>query len=576
MKRRIPTELVKLTRIPDSGQQAWLNSARDSAKYLVENFKSDEIILYANGPHLHAQTVLVDIAKISPLDADDLDRANIDDDDTWHIEHVCFEGEHYINLKPPMENFSCKSLVGSEKLVFVRKIEGVDRPKLPIEINQKFIHALSLHFFEERDAFCRIDEFGNHEDVIKIYRGEKLKDLHVVSMARANLEDYMAITNQALFCRFYAIRSTPDNLEFWNDYDENLHEDIDMRFRERVIKDKKSYAEGWLILRPSLTKDQIIENWKAEENNKVKQYATFIVYDRKNKRILETSCGPGHTVNYSEEDSDLPWEVSPAFFNAEVLHKYKADPEKYHITDSRIDCRGSDSWYLNAYDINEAGQVHAYICDLRTLPYKEQLYWKSFNEKPKSPISKRAFQQDILGQFSDVEDPLSDIKETIRKLDGQAPFWWKFRGSELMDATLYLATDSVLEWGQSIIALDQMVVEGFLAKELQKICDANNGKYEKNWASLKMLIACLISLGQEEAIAEKTVAPLRDLNHLRNKVSAHGNPKEKAEIAHQSRMNHGTLRNHFRVLTGRVSAALTAISKSLPDRLDKLALKNNG
>jgi hypothetical protein len=43
-----------------------------------------------------------------------------------------------------------------------------------------------------------------------------------------------------------------------------------------------------------------------------------------------------------------------------------------------IDCRGG--WSLRDFDTNEAGQVHAYICDLRNLPYQEQLYWKSFNE----------------------------------------------------------------------------------------------------------------------------------------------------------------------------------------------------
>jgi hypothetical protein len=47
-----------------------------------------------------------------------------------------------------------------------------------------------------------------------------------------------------------------------------------------------------------------------------------------------------------------------------------------------VSCRSA--WHLPGYDVNEAGQIHAYICDLRQLPYSEQLYWQSFNVEPKT------------------------------------------------------------------------------------------------------------------------------------------------------------------------------------------------
>ena len=73
------------------------------------------------------------------------------------------------------------------------------------------------------------------------------------------------------------------------------------------------------------------------------------------------------------------------FFKPQVLDKYKADREKYRLEDRTITCR--NSWYLQTYDVNEAGQVHTYITYLGNLPIEEQRYWKAFNERPKAPIS---------------------------------------------------------------------------------------------------------------------------------------------------------------------------------------------
>ena len=55
---------------------------------------------------------------------------------------------------------------------------------------------------------------------------------------------------------------------------------------------------------------------------------------------------------------------------------------------------------LNSYDVNEAGQVHAYISDLQALPNQEQVYWQSFNEEPKAKISERAFKNDFEGEWA--------------------------------------------------------------------------------------------------------------------------------------------------------------------------------
>ena len=52
------------------------------------------------------------------------------------------------------------------------------------------------------------------------------------------------------------------------------------------------------------------------------------------------------------------------------------------------------------FDLNRVGQVHAYISDLRKIPFNEQYYWRTFNENPKATVSERARVSDFHGFIS--------------------------------------------------------------------------------------------------------------------------------------------------------------------------------
>jgi hypothetical protein len=140
-------------------------------------------------------------------------------------------------------------------------------------------------------------------------------------------------------------------------------------------------------------------------DKKDKKYVEFIAYDWRNDGITAISTDPSATTNYfNANDNSLPYELSPAFFKPEVLLKYKADRDKYTVSERDVYCRSA--WCLKGIDVNEAGQVHAYICDLRDLPYAEQLHWFSFNEPPKASISKRAIANDFQGRWVTFMEPL--------------------------------------------------------------------------------------------------------------------------------------------------------------------------
>jgi hypothetical protein len=317
-----------------------------------------------------------------------------------------------------------------------------------------------------------------------------------------------------------------------------------------------------MILRPAVTVEQLIQEWKDEEDPKNRQYATFKIFDWKNKRQLETSCAPEFLSNYFErERTDKPFEISPAFFRPEVLLRFKSDPEKFELTDRTVGCR--NAWYLKTYDINDAGQVHTYIGYLADFPYDEQLYWQSFNEWPKGPISKRAFENDFEGRFSSDYDPLDMIKYKIRQLDEKPPIWWKSRGDTLLDAARYPATDSVSEWGDEILALDQALVEGFLSKPLRKLVEDAGRTPGDGWQSIRLLQDLFEAGGRTLEEARAVMEPLATLHGLRSKLKGHGAPRDRAEAARHARTEHGTLRSHFTALAARCDQTFIFVLQAL-------------
>jgi hypothetical protein len=267
------------------------------------------------------------------------------------------------------------------------------------------------------------------------------------------------------------------------------------------------------------------------------------------------------TANYFNADkNDLPFELSPAFFRPEVLSKYKADSEKYHVDDRSITCRGA--WNLRTYDINEEGQVHTYLVYLRGLPYEELLYWKAFNERPKGPISRRAIASDFEGSWNLEYDPLSSLKNTLGELRQAGVQWWTQRAQNLPGLVQYPATTSPDEWSNEILRLDQLVVEGFEERWLRKKAEELGRTPDKQFRSLKLIEECLIVLGFEVEHAQKITSPLHDVHNLRSKLKGHASGSTFTSIQRQVLAEHKTYRMHFRELCKAVDGSLQTIREA--------------
>lgn len=172
----------------------------------------------------------------------------------------------------------------------------------------------------------------------------------------------------------------------------------------------------------------------------------------------------------------------------------------------------------------------------------------------------------MLGEFIDLDDPLNVIRKTVSCLNSELPFWWQDRDKDLIETLLYPATDSVDEWAREIVALHQIVVEGFADKGLRNVILNNNGQFDKEWRSLKLVEAYLGTIGLENSTAKLTVAPLRELHELRNNVGAHSSPSRKREMVSAARKEHQDLQSHFRYLAKQVAEALVSICDYLTQK----------
>ena len=256
-------------------------------------------------------------SNVTPADGADLQDSDMPmPDDSWTIQRVWGGGEgHRMYLEAPLSSGS-KSLVGGEKLIFRRPFIGVADGPSPIELSQKLVHSLDLHFVHERSAYCRLDSRGDIEDVIKVVqlnKGSMWDHLDVVTILRKDLDAFMALSETCLVLRFDFTRVRWGSFNGWGKIKRYKRDETDT-FYDGGTDGQGSYCNGAMVVRPQLSVDDLVDAWKNEENASDRKYATFKIDDRKNEINVQTSCAPEFLSNYFQQ-SDLPWEISPAVFS---------------------------------------------------------------------------------------------------------------------------------------------------------------------------------------------------------------------------------------------------------------------
>jgi hypothetical protein len=540
------SNLTKKPKFASAEYKKWIEQD-DFVHFLQVIPKLDKWILYGSVDDLYLYSVLVPTRLVNPPNIVDIKSWSCNPFSSWGIT-IAGAGWSKISLSPPLHDSGSKTIEQGEQIVFARTFEGKQEQKSYFEISQRLTHSLELHYVPERSAYCRFDDLGDIEDVIQTTEmtfGEAGEKGRSVIMDRHVLNEYLTLTKQSLLFLFDSTRLDSKNFNGWGKQNLRDYEaSPDIWYYMGRTGGTASYIRGFQIIRSPLKKKDLPQRFGFGKS-KGREYVTFLTQDWKHNLIQECSSNPDQLGNYFIE-SDLPFEISPVFFRPEVISKYKADSDKYQFWGRSIICR--DAWELKSFDTNDAGQVFAYIKDLSHLPYKEQLYWKSFNEFPKAPISKRAFETDFEGKWAQEYDPLLSLKYALQELQEKKVWWWILHDESLIEQIQYPITKSPDEWAKEIHSLDKLVTEGFEARLLRSQVINHGGTIDNEWKSLRLLQEVLIGFGKGEIEIKNIIGPLKELNFLRNKVIGHASGDDAMKIKTQVIKEHKTYWAHFRHL----------------------------
>lgn len=559
--KKLIAALTKLDQVPAEPQQFsdWIEAGAH-LDFLRTNACADELAIYASGEYTFVHAVAVPNDRLAPVDQQDLLKWSFNPY-TSIASYVTGGGREDVWVERGLSGTGTNTLKDAVQLVFGRTFEGwTGSGGTYYELHQEYAHLAGIHWRPESRAYCRFNEHGDLEPVVSVAsREDKGSNMALVSFKWEPLEEYLAAANASLVRMFDFTLLRRSGFSGWSEGPtQEINESPDLFYRRRVMPGYAAYTRGVQILRPRRSPQAIftgiMDGWFGRKN---KQYAKFIAYDWRNKRVTKVSTDPEATTNYFEAAGNaLPFELSPAFFRPEVLLKYKADRDKYTVGERDVSCRAA--WHLEAIDVNEAGQVHAYICYLRRLPYAEQLHWLSFNEPPKASISERAVINDFQGEWVSFVQPLRKVLSIVERWRDANVAWWVLRDEKLRERVNTPLTASRDEWAEAYMDLAKLVIEGFETKAIRARLDAAQVPYDKEEKTIALLEKFLNARTGGEI---PKLDGLRTVQLLRSKAKGHAGGSEADQLAQAALMEHETFANHFQHVCARVADELEAIER---------------
>ena len=562
--RQLVDSISKLDTMPhDIGAYADWIKAGAHLDLIRRNALADELIIYASGDYTFVHTVVVPEDAYKAVDVEDLLDCRADPFDA--LAGYCWGGgRDDVWIERSDAICGSKSIQGSSQLVFARTIpESADRDRLYYEVSQEYAHITQIHFLREHDAYCRFDKLGDLEYVVSLTTNSNPGEVSLVTFKRDPLEEYLAANSSVLVRMFDFTLFDRSGFTSWSSTPEDLIRERNLYYNQKVDEKRAAYTNGIQIILPRKTKDKLFAAIKGDQIIEGSlQYVEFTALDWRNGCVTSISTNPRATTNYFRTSGNtLPFELSPVFFRPDVLLKYKSDTEKYVVSDRGIRCRSA--WELRSYDINDAGQVHAYICDLRRLPYEEQLYWKSFNEKPKTGISKRALVNDFKGEWVELTDPLLRIKTLLDRWKEKKVPWWTLRDDAAINHVSTPRTSSRDEWARAFANLSKLVIEGFQTRAIRVRLSEMEIEWTKDERSLALLQRALSS--DARSAPSRRVSGLRAVQAIRSKVDAHAGGSESDELSRDAIREHGNYTAHFEHVCRMVLDELEQIERALGD-----------
>lgn len=218
--------------------------------------------------------------------------------------------------------------------------------------------------------------------------------------------------------------------------------------------------------------------------------------DPKTGRNETHTCDPAALGSYFDDDDSRLHYLTPIYFKRAVLQPYVAEPLRYRVSSSRLECL--DLWGVDI-SFNSVGLVEVYLGDIgEKLPDAEWGHWKSYNVPPEGKMDEGRYRRDFLNQWANSKDIPGDLRrsrESAASISSKAfgkPLWRPVTGilkAELLSLVGPL-TDDASALNSSLLVLTKAFVDAIDPSPLKAFA---NG--EPNVQSLTLLKRYLESIG---------------------------------------------------------------------------------
>lgn len=559
--RRLLSKVTSLNTVP-SDKEAYLKwiEATQHMDLLRRDSQQRELVVYATSFHVFVHAVLVQNERLAGLAEDELLSWNGNAfSSAAGYSYLVPNGE--VEIVRGFRGHGSPILEGATPLVFLRDSTGVTPDELSVEILQELIHVSALHRNRSGSDYQRRDENGDVQSLVSVTRKAKDADLSLVTMDRSILDEYMAVCDLSLIRMFdFVLCDISKFVRPRSQKPTRLQIGPYFAADKTLIAGHAGFIRGFQLLRTTVPPETVQRSIRRRFSGEPEGAVDFLVHDFRNGRLASISTDRSSTTNYFEQKEGLPFETSPAFFRPEVLQRYKSDGDKY-VVESRI-VRCGHTWDLR-YGVNDANQVHAYICDLRLLPIQEQLYWKSFNVPPDGGLSSKVVETDFGGKFVDSE-PLEKVTEILRAWRERDVPWWKLGDVTLLDRVNVPLTSGRDEWSREFLNLAKLLVDGFETNYLRETAGAMGLRDIGDLRGLQLLRKILSEGPVPQAARQNSWIPsIGAVQRIRSKTAAHRWGSEATRLADDAVETHDSLAAHFQHVCDGVVEELKAIEQAL-------------
>jgi hypothetical protein len=206
--------------------------------------------------------------------------------------------------------------------------------------------------------------------------------------------------------------------------------------------------------------------------------------------------------------------------------------------------------------------VFVYLYKIASLPYEEQLYWKSFNVVPPKinncfGVPEEYVKTDFRGEYreSNSWDRSYEVFEKIKERDDI----WTIESDSKVDPII---DENRKTWADKIgnlynIFLDDNHVKlDTLREKLQSLTASSKGKDTQRGIDKLRSVILFHRIISEKNLPIDKLNVLKEIRDIRNGCSGHQNQKELTKQTDKAKEKFGSLKKHYEDLIARLTDCL--------------------